>query len=80
MLGLATLRTGDPVSAEKELRKALELGQAPEQALPPLARAMLNSVRRKDSAGASATAGSRTPGRRQDSSLHSGRHNCNWAV
>jgi putative PEP-CTERM system TPR-repeat lipoprotein len=41
MLGLATLRTGDPVSADKELRKALELGQAPEQVLPPLARAML---------------------------------------
>lgn len=41
MLGMASLRTGDPVSAEKELRKALEYGQSADVVLPSLARALL---------------------------------------
>jgi putative PEP-CTERM system TPR-repeat lipoprotein len=41
LLGRASLQTGDPVSAQRELRKALEYGQSAEVVLPPLARAML---------------------------------------
>lgn len=41
MLGIAALATADPISAEKELRRALELGQDANVAVPALARAML---------------------------------------
>jgi putative PEP-CTERM system TPR-repeat lipoprotein len=41
LLGRASLQAGDPVSAQRELRKALEYGQPAEVVLPPLARAML---------------------------------------
>ena len=41
LLGRASLQTGDPVGAQRELRKALEYGQSAEVVLPPLARAML---------------------------------------
>jgi putative PEP-CTERM system TPR-repeat lipoprotein len=41
LLGRALLETRDPVSAEKELRRALEYRQAPEAVLPLLARALL---------------------------------------
>lgn len=41
MLGTALLNSGDPVGAETELRKALELNHAPDQVMPQLARAML---------------------------------------
>lgn len=40
LLGRLSLQAGDPVSAEKELRKALEYGQPPDQVVPPLAQAM----------------------------------------
>ena len=40
-LGQALLESGDPVSAQVELRKALELQMSEEKVLPPLARAML---------------------------------------
>ena len=41
LLGRASLEVGDPVSAQRELRKALEYGQSGRSRLPPLARAML---------------------------------------
>jgi putative PEP-CTERM system TPR-repeat lipoprotein len=41
LLGRAQLETRDPVSAEKELRRALEYKQAPEAVLPLLARALM---------------------------------------
>jgi putative PEP-CTERM system TPR-repeat lipoprotein len=41
MLGQVALQSGDPASAEKELRKALEFGQDPDAVLPSLARAMI---------------------------------------
>lgn len=41
MLGTALLDSGDPVGAETELRKAMELKQPQDQVIPPLARAML---------------------------------------
>jgi len=41
LLGGALLRQRDFVSAEKELRRALELGQSPDVVLPSLARAMI---------------------------------------
>jgi len=41
LLGELHLSQGDPVSAEKELRRALALGQPREQLLPLLVRAML---------------------------------------
>ncbi|MGH6623337.1 MAG: XrtA/PEP-CTERM system TPR-repeat protein PrsT, partial [Burkholderiaceae bacterium] len=41
LLGRLSLQAGDPVSAEKELRKALEYGQTPDAVLPSLAQAML---------------------------------------
>ena len=40
LLGKALLETGDPSSAEKELRKALELNYPAEQVIPPLARTL----------------------------------------
>lgn len=40
LLGKALLETRDPVSAEKELRRALEFGQSQEHVLPSLARAL----------------------------------------
>jgi putative PEP-CTERM system TPR-repeat lipoprotein len=43
LLGLTLLETRDPLSAEKELRKALELQVPPEVVVPPLARALLDS-------------------------------------
>jgi cellulose synthase operon protein C len=44
MLGELHLRLGDPVSAEKELRRALALGQPRQELLPLLARAMLEQA------------------------------------
>ena len=41
ILGLALLKSGDPVGAETELRKARPLGHPDEQVVPPLAQAML---------------------------------------
>ncbi len=41
LLGRALLETRDPVSAEKELRRALEYRQSPEAVLPSLARALM---------------------------------------
>ncbi|MFN3566659.1 MAG: XrtA/PEP-CTERM system TPR-repeat protein PrsT, partial [Burkholderiaceae bacterium] len=41
LLGRALLETRDPVSAEKELRRALEYKQPPEAVLPLLARALM---------------------------------------
>jgi putative PEP-CTERM system TPR-repeat lipoprotein len=41
LLGTTLLATGDPVSAEKELRRALEYGYSPDAAYPELARALL---------------------------------------
>jgi len=41
LLGTTLLATGDPVSAEKELRRALEYGYSPDAAYPALARALL---------------------------------------
>ena len=41
LLGRASLQVGDPVSAQRELRKALEYGQSADVVLPPLALAML---------------------------------------
>lgn len=41
LLGRALLETRDPVSAEKELRRALEYKQSPEAVLPLLARALM---------------------------------------
>src|SRR5687767_10964848 len=41
LLGTALLATGDANSAEKELRKALELNYPAEQVIPPLARALV---------------------------------------
>jgi putative PEP-CTERM system TPR-repeat lipoprotein len=40
LLGKASLQTRDFAAAEKELRRALELGQPADQVLPPLAEAM----------------------------------------
>lgn len=44
MLGELHLAQGDPVSAEKELRRALVLGQPRQELLPLLARAMLGQA------------------------------------
>lgn len=41
LLGRLLLQAGDPVSAQRELRKAIEYGQSADVVLPPLARAML---------------------------------------
>lgn len=41
LLGQALLETGDPATAEKEFRKALELEYPADQAVPPLTRAMV---------------------------------------
>ncbi|MBK9136774.1 MAG: PEP-CTERM system TPR-repeat protein PrsT [Betaproteobacteria bacterium] len=41
LMGRTLLETGDPVAAEVELRKALELGVKAEQVLPALGQAML---------------------------------------
>ena len=41
LLGLALLRSGDPVGAETELRKAMSLKYSDEKTLPTLAQAML---------------------------------------
>jgi cellulose synthase operon protein C len=41
LLGRASLNVGDPASAQRELRKALEYGQPADVVLPLLARAML---------------------------------------
>jgi len=41
LLGTVYLDTNDPQSAEKELRKAIELGMARDKALPPLARSLI---------------------------------------
>ena len=41
LLGIALLESGDPVSAQVELRKAQELQIPDERAVPPLVRAML---------------------------------------
>ncbi len=41
LLGQALLRTGDPVGAEVELRKAMDAGYAPDQVVPQLAQALL---------------------------------------
>ncbi|HSO44601.1 MAG TPA: tetratricopeptide repeat protein, partial [Rhodoferax sp.] len=41
MLGTALLNSGDPVGAETELRKALELNYSPDLVMPQLASAML---------------------------------------
>jgi putative PEP-CTERM system TPR-repeat lipoprotein len=41
LLGRALLETRDPVSAEKELRRALEYKQSPQAVLPLLARALI---------------------------------------
>jgi putative PEP-CTERM system TPR-repeat lipoprotein len=43
-LGSLHLETGDPVSAEKEIRKAMGLGIAAERTLPILAKAMLSQA------------------------------------
>ena len=43
-LGRALLQAGDPVGAQRELRKALEYGQSADAVLPPLARAMLEQA------------------------------------
>lgn len=44
LLGIALLQVADPLSAQKELRKALEYGQPADVVLPPLARADRKSV------------------------------------
>ena len=41
MLGTALLNSGDPVGAETELRKAMELKYPQDQVIPPLAQALL---------------------------------------
>jgi putative PEP-CTERM system TPR-repeat lipoprotein len=41
LLGTTLLASGDPVSAEKELRRALEYGYSPDATYPALARALL---------------------------------------
>ncbi len=41
LLGQALLRTGDPVGAETELRKARSLSYPDDKVVPPLAQAML---------------------------------------
>jgi putative PEP-CTERM system TPR-repeat lipoprotein len=41
MLGTALLDSGDPVGAETELRKAMDLKHPQDQVIPPLAQAML---------------------------------------
>ncbi|MCC6609948.1 MAG: PEP-CTERM system TPR-repeat protein PrsT [Burkholderiales bacterium] len=41
LLGTTLLAAGDPASAEKELRRALEYGYSPDAAYPELARALL---------------------------------------
>ena len=41
LLGIALLRSGDPVGAETELRKAIDLKHPVDQVAPPMARAML---------------------------------------
>src|SRR5437667_2696653 len=42
LLGTALNENRDPANAEKELRKALELGYSPDQALPALGRALID--------------------------------------
>ncbi len=42
MLGEALLETGDPVTAEKEFRKALELEYPADKAVPPLSKALVD--------------------------------------
>lgn len=44
MLGELHLALGDPISAEKELRRALSLGQPREEVLPALVRALLGQA------------------------------------
>jgi len=41
LFGTTLLDAGDPVSGEKELRRALEYGYSPDAVYPPLARALL---------------------------------------
>lgn len=41
LLGQALLKSGDPVGAEVELRKAMDVGYAPDQVVPQLAQALL---------------------------------------
>lgn len=47
MLGTALLNSGDPVGAETELRKAIELKHPQDQVIPPLAMAMLSQGQAK---------------------------------
>lgn len=47
-LGTLYVETGDPVSAEKELRKAVSLGGAAERVLPELARALQSQGKFKE--------------------------------
>lgn len=47
LLGVAMLATDDPVSAEKELRKAKELGYEPDKVSPPLAQALFDTRQSK---------------------------------
>jgi len=42
LLGRALLESGDAISAEKELRKAMQTNYPPEQVIPQLARAMVD--------------------------------------
>ena len=48
LLGKVLLDTGDPLGAEKELRRALELQYSAEQAVPPLARSLVLLGRYKE--------------------------------
>jgi len=48
LLGKALLDSGDATAAELELKKALDLKQAPEQVVPLLARALLQTQRFKE--------------------------------
>jgi len=53
LLGTALLATGDPVAAEGALRKALALGDRPDDALAALALALIHQASRIDSPASS---------------------------
>ena len=48
LLGVTVLEQRDYLTAEKELRRALELGYAEDEVLPPLARAMVEAGKGRD--------------------------------
>ena len=66
LLGKLLLEEGSPASAEVELRKALELKYSPNDALPPMARAMLAQAKFKGVIDEVAKADVKTPEAKAD--------------